>query len=95
MKLFLLSLVISLSAQALPFKAFRSGVKNLCEKHLIADDPYQYETTPAKNLEELVQTHHDRVAWIELRTRLNDPSITAEEKVSIQEFFDKLNTPEE
>lgn len=81
---------LSINASATPQKSFHTHLKDFCKKHLIADDPYQYENTPVDSLEMLVTTINDQVVWIELRARMNAKDTPEAERKEIEEFFKSI-----
>jgi hypothetical protein len=93
--LFCFSFLSCTLANAEPMKSFKMRMQDLCRRHLIADDPYQYEEVKYKTLEDLVRTHNDKVAWIELRARLDDPAVSEDEKIEIRSFFNELRNKSE
>lgn len=86
MKLILILTLISSTAFANAAR-WKTFLKTQCAKHLISDDPYQYEETPVHLLINLVKVHRDQIAWAEMDVRLKDPKTPYEEKLQIENFF--------
>lgn len=95
MKIIVIASLLASVAVAMPMKSFKTRFTDFCSKHLTADDPYQYENVPSDQLEDFVTWLNDRVAWIELRARLDDDSVTVEEKINIRSFFNSLREKSE
>lgn len=69
-----------------------ASVKTWCAKHLVADDPYEFENVRTDVLTRWLADHESRVAWIELYSRLSLPETSEAEKLEILKVLaDKNN----
>lgn len=59
--------------------------KSWCARHIIADDPHEFEEIETDTLTRWVKNYESRIAWMTLYERLDDPNLTEEQRANIME----------